>query len=87
MLSSFAITIHIRIHHHFSTFFCVLAAGPPAVVNGSFSFKFSHPALKPLITLYGTVHFGAAAAVKQSKKQNHRYYAVDFISLWFTQQW
>jgi len=45
----FNVAIHMRIHHHFSSFFWVLTSGPTAVANGPLSAK-CFPWLKPLVT-------------------------------------
>jgi len=38
----FSIVIHIQIHHHFSSFFRVLASGPCTVAGGPLLAKFLH---------------------------------------------
>ena len=67
MISGFSIAVYIRIHYYFSTFFRVLASGPPSA-----NFP---PRLKPLVTplqgmdLVSLRKFDAVKNTKHSKNQ------------------
>jgi len=41
VIKGFSLAIHIRIHHQFSLFFCMLASGPRTVASGPILSKFT----------------------------------------------